>query len=70
VIDDTWVPQREGKIGFKGFDKLEEINHTLNYFDPITEREKIVHAEVLRQFNRLLELNDARLQSITQSHFA
>jgi hypothetical protein len=64
VIDDTWVQQREGKMGFKGFDKLEEINHTLNYFDPITEREKIVHAEVLRQFNRLLELNNARLQSI------
>lgn len=64
VIDDTWVQQRKGKIGFKGFDKLEEINHTLNYFDPSTEREKIVHAEVLRQFNKLLELNNARLQSI------
>ena len=22
VIDDTWVEQRKGKIGFKGFDKL------------------------------------------------
>ena len=64
VIDVTWPQQRKGEVGIQGFEKLKEVNHTLNLFDPVTEREKIIHAEVLRQFNQLLELNNARLQSV------
>jgi hypothetical protein len=34
-------------------------------FNPASEGEKIVHAEALRQFNRLIELRRLRLQSVT-----
>lgn len=63
VIDVTWPLQRKGEIGTAGFDKLRDVNQTLSAFEPVTPREQIIHAEVFRQFNQLLELNSQRLQS-------
>lgn len=64
VIDHAWPLQRKGEISTEGFRKLRDINKTLVAFEPLTARDQIIHAEVFRQFNQLLELNNARLQSI------
>lgn len=64
IIDIVWEEQRQGRISTQGFEKLKQVNNTLIYFDPTTEREKIIHAEAFRQFNQLLELNNTRLQSV------
>jgi hypothetical protein len=41
------------------------VLHTLLSFNPSTEREKIVHAETLRQYNTKVELGRARLSNVT-----
>src|SRR6187402_2739713 len=64
VINVVWPEQRKGRVSTKGFDILRQVNNTLIYFEPATEREKIIHAEAFRQFNQLLESNNARLQSV------
>jgi len=64
VIEVVWPEQQKGQVSIKGFNILKQVNTTLIYFEPTTEREKIIHAEAFRQFNRLLELNNARLQSV------
>jgi hypothetical protein len=64
VIDISWPLQRKGETGLTGFEKLREINSSLSTFEPVSPREQIIHAEVFRQFNQLLELNNSRLQSV------
>ncbi len=64
VVDDVWPKQREGIVINYDIQQLNRINTTLLEFNPNTERDKIIHAETLDQFNNLLILNDMRLQSV------
>lgn len=64
VIDVIWPQQHKGEVDTHGFGKLKEVSASLAVFEPVSPREQIIHAEVLRQFNQLLELNNARLQSV------
>ena len=64
VIDEEWPKQRQGIIAPEGAERIKRLQETLDAFNPSTEREKIVHAETLYQFNRLIELNVLRQQSV------
>ncbi|ACE83688.1 putative membrane protein [Cellvibrio japonicus Ueda107] len=64
TIEHIWPIQRKGEIDDRGLHMLRQFNETLNHFEPSSMREGIIHAEVLRQFNQLLELHDERLQSV------
>lgn len=64
VIEEVWPRQQQGEVPRFGTDKLNLINETMLEFNPETEREKIIHAEALSQFNQLLTENSLRLQSV------
>lgn len=64
LVIKEWPLQQQGEIPRSGTDQLNLMNTTLLNFDPITERDKIIHAEALHEFNQLLTQNSLRLQSI------
>jgi hypothetical protein len=64
VIEEVWPLQQLGGVPRFGTKQLDNINMSLLEFAPTTEREKIIHAEALHQFNILLTQNSLRLQSV------
>jgi hypothetical protein len=65
VIEEEWPQQKEGIVPPQAAEHVNKLQAVLDEFNPATEREKTVHAETLRQFNRLVELSGLRLQSVT-----
>jgi hypothetical protein len=64
VIEKEWPYHERGVIPPGLLDMLERAERTLFQFEPTTEGQKIMHAEVLRTFNRMIELRRLRLQSV------
>ncbi len=64
VIEDVWPRQQQGEAPRFGTKQLNQINAAMLDFTPNNEREKIIHAEALTQFNKLLTQNSLRLQSV------
>jgi hypothetical protein len=64
VIDEEWPKQRQGALPPEGAERVTRLQETLGAFDPATEREKILHAEALNQYNRMMEERRMRLQSV------
>jgi hypothetical protein len=65
TIQEGWDQQRKGIVPTGGTQRVIAILHTLLAFEPSSEREKIVHAEILRQFNRKVEFGCARLSNVS-----
>jgi Zn-dependent protease with chaperone function len=64
VIDEEWPKQRKGTLPPEGAERVTRLQETLGAFNPATEREKIIHAEALSQYNRMMEERRMRLQSV------
>jgi hypothetical protein len=64
VIEKEWPLQRQGVIASDSVERIRRLQATLGAFNPSTEREKVLDAEALHQFNHLVELNDVRHQSV------
>ena len=64
IIYEGWPMHKQGKVSPKGIRLLTEFQSTLYSFDPKTEREKIIMAEAISQFNRTLELRQQRLSTV------
>jgi hypothetical protein len=64
VIYEGWPMHKKGEVSPKGIKLLTEFQATLYSFEPKTEREKIIMAEAIRQFNRTLELRQQRLTTV------
>ena len=64
VIDVEWPKQRQGALPPEGAEYVTRLQEQLGAFDPGTEREKIIHAEALNQYNRMMEERRMRLQSV------
>lgn len=65
VIDEEWPMQRQGIVSSAGGAEIDKLQKALDEFNPTNQREAVVHAEALRQFNRLVELRGQRQQSVT-----
>lgn len=65
VIQDAWPQQQQGIVPRGEADRLDVFQRTLFAFEPQTGGQQTLHMESVRQFNRLIELRDARLQSVT-----
>lgn len=65
VIEKEWPEHREGRTSVEGSEILETFEDDLMEFDPKTEREKVVHAEVLRSFDDVTEQRRLRLEAVT-----
>lgn len=64
VIDEEWPQQRRGIVPLEGAARVTRLQQTLGAFNPAAEREKIIHAEALNEFGRLMEERRLRLQSV------
>jgi len=65
TIGEGWDQQRRGVVPRDGSRLITAVLRTLIAFNPTTEREKIIHAETLRQYNTKVEFGRARLSNVT-----
>src|SRR6266699_3232073 len=55
IINEAWPAQRKGKAFLADDRQWRRLVDTIYKFEPATEGQKIVHAEVLHQLNRIIE---------------
>jgi hypothetical protein len=64
LIDDAWPQYRQGTAPVQGVHMVRQIETTLYSFEPRDEREKLVDASAISEFNAMLELRRQRLYSL------
>ena len=64
VIEEAWPAQRAGRVPSGGVDWMNRTQEILAGFEPASEGQRILHAEVWRAYNRLIEVRRLRLDSI------
>lgn len=64
TIDTAWVKQRQGVVPTAGIKIVNRFQHIIYNFNPSTQRENNIHIEILRQFNRYIELRELRLSTV------
>jgi hypothetical protein len=64
VIRDAWPQQRRGQIPREGVEWMDLLQSKLFAFEPVTEGQKIRHAESLQAFNQLVQKRRQRLDSV------
>lgn len=64
VTGEAWRLQRKGIVPTHGVEILDEFQRQLFAFEPRTDRERILFAETLRQFNHFVELRRLRLHAV------
>ena len=67
VIDEAWPLQRRGEFPHGGTKILYDFQRILFSYEPKTEGQKILHGEVLRSFNTLVEFRRLRLEAVSYS---
>ena len=55
VINGAWPQLKRGEIPSKGVEWMDRLQGLLYVFEPMTEGQKVLHAETLRAFNALVE---------------
>jgi hypothetical protein len=65
VIEKEWPAHKRGIALEDGDLTLDQMENELMNFEPAREREKIVHAEVLRSLDTVLEQRRLRLQAVS-----
>jgi AcrR family transcriptional regulator len=65
VIDREWPAHKQGKPLEDGDALLDHLENEVMSFEPASEREKIVQAEVLRSLDAVMEQRRLRLQAVT-----
>jgi hypothetical protein len=66
VIDKAWLEQRKGIIPVGNLVYLDQFQRHLTGFEPVSESQKILHAEAIHQFNELVERRRSRIISSTR----
>jgi hypothetical protein len=64
VINEAWPLQRQGKIPSEGVGWMDRLQEQLFAFEPVTESQKIIHAETLGGFNELVQHRRQRLDAV------
>lgn len=67
VIDHEWPAQTRGERVGTGIEALASQRHTMDDFEPVTEAQKLVHAETLRAFTRLIEARRERIRAADET---
>jgi Protein of unknown function (DUF4239) len=65
VIEKEWPAHKKGVALEDGDALLESLENEVMSFEPVKEREKIVHAEVLQSLDTMLEQRRLRLQAVS-----
>ena len=64
IIRDAWPQQRKGQIPREGVMWMDRLQAQLFAFEPAMELQKILHAEILRSFNELVQKRRQRLDAV------
>ena len=67
VIHEAWPQMRAGVIPLGGVRRMNVIQAQLAAFEPMTEGQKIVHAQVVREFSEFIEVRRQRLDRVRES---
>jgi uncharacterized membrane protein len=67
VIGKEWPDHARGQEVPGGRTVLSELQHRINAFEPVTEGQKIIHAETIRNYGRLIEARRGRIQSAEET---
>jgi hypothetical protein len=65
IIRAAWPSMRRGKTPTAGFAHMSRFQAVLNKFEPVSEGQKILHAETLRAYNLLIQARRMRLDAAT-----
>jgi hypothetical protein len=63
IIQNVWPAQRRGEVAEEGAEILLHLWRRILEFEPATDGQRIVHAEVLRDFSRLVEFRRRRVEA-------
>jgi hypothetical protein len=64
VIEKDWPAHRRGAVNEEGSEVLDRLEDTLMAFEPASDRDKIVHADVLHSLDGVVEQRRLRLQAV------
>jgi hypothetical protein len=64
IIRDAWPQQRRGQIPREGVEWMDRLQAQLFAFEPATESQKIIHAETLGAYSRLVQQRRQRLDIV------
>ncbi len=65
IVEKDWPAHRIGEGNDEGTRKLHEFEDEVMAFDPKSEREKVIHAEVIRSLDEVVSARRLRLSSVT-----
>src|SRR4051794_14954776 len=55
VIHEAWPLQQRGQVPSAGVERMDRFQGILFAFDPVTEGQKLVHAEAIRAYNNMIQ---------------
>ncbi|WP_193140861.1 MULTISPECIES: DUF4239 domain-containing protein [unclassified Meridianimarinicoccus] len=64
TIHKEWLAHKEGRILNGGYGRVEAVRHKLALFEPQTDGETIVHAEVISSFQDFTDARQRRLSGV------
>src|SRR5688572_22496220 len=64
IIQEAWPQQRRGRIPRIGVEWLDRFQAQLFAFEPTSESQRILHAQTLTAYNRLVEARRQRLDAV------
>jgi hypothetical protein len=64
IVEQEWPAQRQGKLIDEGTRLLNQFQSDLYGFEPQTEGQKILHAESVYAFNRIIEYRRMRIETV------
>jgi hypothetical protein len=64
IVDEEWPKHQKGEAPNVIIEQVDEFERALFAFEPASEGQKLVHAQTLVSYNRLLEARRLRLQAV------
>jgi hypothetical protein len=64
IIHQAWPLQQRGDTPSAGVKMMDTFQATLNSFEPLTEGQKILHAETMGDYNQLIQAHGLRLEAV------
>jgi hypothetical protein len=64
LIEINWPAQMNGEIKISGMESMGRIQSILVHFEPVTEGQKIIHAESFRLYNQLINSRITRIDAV------
>ena len=65
IVQEAWPLQRQGRVPRMGVEWLDRFQAQLFAFEPASESKKILHAQTLNSYHRLIEARRQRLDAVT-----